>query len=211
MSEHRRQGEARSSIGMRRLVFVRHGETEWSATGRHTGRTDVPLTATGEAAARALGKRLRALGVVPVRCISSPRRRAVDTAHLAGLGRSLELDERLAELDYGEYEGRTTVDIRAERRGWDLFRDSSPGGETINDAGRRADSLLADLDPDAGEGDGDIVLVGHGHFLRILAARFLGFGPSEARHLALGTASLSLLGHEHSWRAMHLWNERAAE
>lgn len=194
-------------VPVKRIILVRHGETEWSATGRHTGRTDVPLTATGEQAARALGERLRALGVVPVRCISSPRRRAVDTARLAGLGRALEVDDRLAELDYGDYEGRTTVEIRAERRGWDLFRDSSPGGENIDEAGLRADSFLSDLEPDAG--DGDVAVVGHGHFLRILAARYLDLPPSQARHFALGTASLSLLGHEHHWRAIHLWNERA--
>ena len=192
---------------MKRIVLVRHGETEWSATGHHTGRTDVPLTPEGERAARALGRRLGELGVVPARCITSPRRRAVDTARLAGLGEDLEVDDRLAELDYGDYEGRTTADIRRERPDWDLFRDSSPGGETIEDAGRRADSFLADLDPDAGEGD--VALVGHGHFLRVLAARYLDFAPSEARHLALATASLSLLGHEHSWRAVHLWNGRA--
>lgn len=191
---------------MKRIVLVRHGETEWSATGRHTGRTDVPLTPEGERAARALGRRLGELGVVPGRCITSPRRRAVDTARLAGLGEHLAVDDRLAELDYGDYEGRTTVEIRRERPGWDLFRDSSPGGETIDEAGRRADSFLADLDPDAGEGD--VALVGHGHFLRVLAARYLDFAPSEARHLALATASLSLLGHEHSWRAVHLWNGR---
>ena len=193
---------------MKRLVLVRHGETEWSATGRHTGRTDVPLTPAGEEAAHALGRRLADLGVAPVRRVSSPRRRAADTAHLAGLGDGLEIDPRLAEVDYGEYEGRTTVDIRRERPSWVLWRDGCPGGETMDDAGRRADALLAGLAPE--EGEGDVALVGHGHFLRIVAARYLDLSPSQARHLGLGTASISLLGHEHEWRALHLWNDRGA-
>lgn len=191
---------------MKRIVVVRHGETEWSATGRHTSRTDVPLTGRGEKLARALGRRLPELGVTPAGCLSSPRRRAVDTARLAGLGESLVLDDRLRELDYGAYEGRTTVDIRSERPGWDLFRDACPGGETLAQAGRRADDLLAELAPE--QGDGDVAVVGHGHFSRILAARYLGFDPDSARHLALGTASLSLLGHEHEWRTVVLWNDQ---
>jgi broad specificity phosphatase PhoE len=191
---------------VKRLVLVRHGETEWSATGRHTSRTDVPLTARGEDLARTLGRRLEELGIAPTVCVSSPRRRAVDTARLAGLGERLTTDERLRELDYGEYEGRTTVDIRSERPGWDLFRDACPDGETLAQAGRRAGDLLASLAPE--EGQGDVALVGHGHFSRILAARYLGFDPDSARHLALGTASLSVLGHEHEWRAVTLWNDQ---
>ena len=191
---------------MKRLVLVRHGETEWSATGRHTSRTDVPLTERGEELAGALGRRLQELGIAPTVCLSSPRRRAVDTARLAGLGDGLVRDERLRELDYGQYEGRTTVDIRAERPDWNLFRDASPGGETLAQAGRRADDLLAALAPE--EGDGDVALVGHGHFSRILAARYLRLDAEWARCLALGTASLSLLGHEHEWRAVVLWNDQ---
>lgn len=183
---------------------MRHGETEWAAGGRHTGRTDVPLTQAGEEAARSLGRRLAELGVLPTVRLSSPRRRAVDTAVLAGLGEGLVIDDRLAELDYGDYEGRTTADIRAEHPSWDLFRDGCPHGETIEAAGQRADDLLAELAPE--EGDGDVALAGHGHFSRIVAARYLGLAPSEARHLALDTASLSLLGHEHEWRAVRLWN-----
>ena len=193
---------------MKRLVFLRHGETEWSATGKHTSRTDVTLTAAGEEAALALGRRLEDLGLAPSRRLSSPRRRAVDTAHLAGLGDGLEIDDRLAEVDYGEYEGLTTVEIRRDRATWVLWRDGSPGGESMEDARRRADDLLASLAPE--EGDGDVALVGHGHFLRVLAARYLGLSPSQARHLTLGTASVSVLGHEHEWRAVLLWNDRAA-
>ncbi len=191
---------------MKRIVLVRHGETEWSATGRHTSHTDVPLTARGEELARTLGQRLAELGIVPTACVCSPRRRAVDTARLAGLADDLTTDERLRELDYGEYEGRTTVNIRSERPDWDLFRDACPGGETLAEAGRRADDLLASLVPE--EGEGDVALVGHGHFSRILAARYLTLEPERARGLALGTASLSVLGHEHEWRAVVLWNDQ---
>lgn len=191
---------------MKRLVLVRHGETEWSATGRHTSRTDVPLTARGEELARTLGRRLDELGLAPAACLSSPRRRALDTARLAGLGDGLVADERLRELDYGGYEGRTTVEIRSARPDWDLFRDGCPGGERLAEAGARADDLLASLAPE--EDDGDVALVGHGHFSRILAARYLRLDPEWARCLALGTASLSVLGHEHEWRAMVLWNDQ---
>ena len=191
---------------MKRLVVVRHGATEWSANGRHTGRSDIALTPVGQEAATALGRRLVELGVVPGRCLSSPRIRAVETARLAGLGEQLVTDERLAELDYGDYEGRTTADIRNERPDWDLFRDGCPGGETLADAGGRADDLLASIA--AEEGDGDVALVGHGHFSRILATRYIGLPAEEARHLALGTASLSLLAHEHEWRAILLWNDQ---
>jgi probable phosphoglycerate mutase len=188
------------------LVLVRHGETEWSATGRHTSRTDVALTERGEQLARALGRRLEELGIVPTACLSSPRRRAVDTARLAGLGDGLVTDERLRELDYGEYEGRTTADIRSERPSWNLFRDGCPGGETLAQAGRRADDLLAALAPE--EGEGDVALVGHGHFSRILGARYIGLPAADARYLALSTASICILGHEHEWRAVVLWNDQ---
>ncbi len=191
---------------MKRLVIVRHGATEWSGNGRHTGSTDIALTPAGEEAATALGRRLSELGLDPVRCLASPRRRAVTTARRAGIGGALETEPRLAELDYGDYEGRTTVDIRRERPGWDLFRDGCPGGETVLAAGRRADDLLESLAPE--EGDGDVALVGHGHFSRILAARYLGLPADQARLLSLGTASLSLLGHEHEWRAVLFWNDQ---
>ncbi len=190
---------------MKRLVIVRHGATEWSANGRHTGSTDIPLTPEGEAAARMLGRRLRDLGLSPVRAFSSPRQRAINTARLAGLGENLEVTDKLQELDYGDYEGRTTVDIRSERPDWDLFRDGSPNGETLDEAGARADSLFAELAPN--EGSGDIALFGHGHFSRILGARYIGLPAQDARYLALSTASISVLGHEHEWRAIHLWND----
>ncbi len=191
---------------MKRLVLLRHGETEWSATGRHTSRTDVPLTERGRELARTLGGRLEELGLAPTICLSSPRERAVETAHLAGLGEVLATDERLRELDYGEYEGLTTVDIRSERPTWNLFRDACPGGETLAEAGARADDLLTSLARE--EGAGDVALAGHGHFSRILAARYLGLDAPWARCLGLGTASISVLAHEHEWRALTLWNDQ---
>jgi probable phosphoglycerate mutase len=115
-----------------------------------------------------------------------------------------EVTHLLAELDYGEYEGRTTAEIRAERPGWDLFRDGTPGGETPAQAAGRADRLLQDLAPE--EGEGDVILFGHGHFLRILAVTFVELPPEDARRLALDTASVSVLGHEHWWRAIRIWN-----
>lgn len=194
---------------MKRLIILRHGETEWSASGRHTGRTDVPLTFEGERKARLLGQRLVHFGIEPVRVLTSPRRRAVDTALLAGLGQHpIEQTDLLAELDYGEYEGKTTEEILSERPSWDLFRDGCPGGETLEAAGKRADKLIDQIAPE--DGSGDVALVGHGHFSRILAARYLGFAAPAAQHFALNTASLSILGHEHTWRAMLLWNHEAA-
>lgn len=189
---------------MKRLVLVRHGETEWSRDGRHTGTTDVPLTDAGRRAAEGIAARLQRLDVSPARVVSSPLQRAVDTARLAGLGPDIELDPRLRELDYGDYEGRTSDEIRAERPGWNLFRDGSPGGERVEDAAARAADLLADVAPD--EGSGDVVLVGHGHQSRVLAAQYLLLPPAAACNLALGTAALSLLGHEHWWRAILVWN-----
>jgi broad specificity phosphatase PhoE len=184
------------------LYLVRHGETEWSRARRHTGRTDLPLSAAGEAEAAALGRHLRGLEVD--RVLSSPLTRAVATARLAGFGDRVELTDALLEFDYGEYEGRTTAEIRATRPGWDLFRDGCPGGETVEDAAGRARALLAEL----AESDDRVLLFSHGHQLRILTACFLGLPPDAARHLFLGTASVSVLGVEHEWPAILLWNEQ---
>src|SRR5205823_14558353 len=136
----------------KRLVFVRHGETEWSRDGRHTGRTDVPLTQEGEKRARFLSQRLRRLGIAPLRVLSSPRTRAVETARLAGFEMP-EVTHLLVEVDYGEYEGRTSADIRTERPDWDLFTDGTPGGESLNEAAARCQRLLGDIGPAAGAGD----------------------------------------------------------
>ena len=184
------------------LYLVRHGETEWSRARRHTGRTDLPLSTAGEAEAAALGRHLRGLEVD--RVLSSPLTRAVSTARLAGFGDRVELTDALLEFDYGEYEGRTTAEIRATRPGWDLFRDGCPGGETVEDAAGRARALLAEL----AESDDRVLLFSHGHQVRILTACFLGLPPDAARHLFLGTASVSVLGVEHEWPAILLWNEQ---
>jgi broad specificity phosphatase PhoE len=184
------------------LYLIRHGETEWSRARRHTGRTDLPLSPVGEAEARALGQHLRGLEVD--RVLSSPLRRATATAALAGFGDRVELTDTLLEFDYGDDEGLTTAEIRAARPGWDLFRDGCPGGETVETAAARARKLLDSLNPS----DGRIMLFCHGHQLRILTACYLGLPPDTARHLFLGTASLSVLGTEHEWPAILLWNEQ---
>ncbi|HYV16762.1 MAG TPA: histidine phosphatase family protein [Conexibacter sp.] len=183
------------------LWLVRHGETEWSRAGRHTGRTDVPLTAQGELHAAALAPRLRTLSFALV--LASPLARARRTAELAGYAGRVELDADLVELDYGAYEGRTTAEIHAERPGWDLWRDGCPGGETISAAAGRAERVLARV-RDAG---GPALLVGHGHFSRVLTACALGCAPELGRHLVLDPAAISHLGAERSTPAVRLWND----
>jgi probable phosphoglycerate mutase len=187
----------------KRLVLVRHGETEWSRRGQHTGRTDIALTPEGEKQARFLGQRLRRLGVEPLRVLSSPRERALETARLAGFEMP-EVTHLLVEVDYGEYEGRTSAEIRDDRPDWDLFTEGTPGGETLEQAADRCRRLLEDVAPEQGEGD--VLLFAHGHILRILAVTYLGLPPDQARHLALDAAAVSILGHEHWWRAIRLWN-----
>jgi probable phosphoglycerate mutase len=181
------------------IWLARHGETEWSVSGKHTGTTDVPLTPNGEEQARALGKALagRSFAVV----YASPLRRAVDTARLAGF-EDLLIDPLLQEQDYGEYEGRTTEEIRRDRPDWDLWRDGCPGGEDAETVGARADRFLSNL-PGAGE---DVLIFGHSHMLRVLAARHVGLDAREGRHLVLDTGSLSVLGMEHEWPALRRWN-----
>lgn len=188
---------------MPRLVLVRHGATEWSATGQHTSYTDIPLSPEGEAQARHLGDRLRALSISPARVLCSPMQRAWRTAELAGLDAS-ERTDALSEMNYGDYEGLTLAQIRERNPGWDLFRDGCPGGETVEDVAARVARLIDSL-----SGSGDVLLVAHGHVLRILAAVYLREAPAFARSLPLGTASVSILGHEHEWRAVELWNSTA--
>ena len=183
------------------LWLVRHGETEWTRAGRHTGRSDLPLTAPGEAGAATLAPRLHRVRFALV--LASPLARARRTAELAGFGGQLELDADLVELDYGAYEGRTTAEIHAERPGWDLWRDGCPGGETVADAARRAERVLAR----ARAADGPVLLVGHGHLSRVLAARALGHDPELGRHLAFDPAALSRIGAEHDAPAVRLWND----
>lgn len=173
------------------IHLVRHGETEWSASGRHTGRTDIPLTAAGEAAARGLADRLRGLAVSAV--WSSPSLRARTTCVLAGFGDRAVIDDDLAEWDYGAYEGITTKQIVAERPGWQIFRDGCPGGETAADIGARADAVIARLRQAAAP----ILVFSSSHFLRVLGARWIGLPPEGGASFVLDTASISGLGYDH--------------
>ncbi len=206
---------------MGELILLRHGETEWSATGRHTGRTDVPLTPRGEAQAAALARAFARRKIQAV--FTSPAERAVRTAKLAGLDGARQ-DPDLWEWDYGGYEGRTTAQIRAQRPGWYLWRDGViPGdaghpGETVDQVGRRADAVLGRVRPLLGAGEdaaagggqghdrGDVVLVAHGHILRVLAARWLGLPPAGGRLLRLDTGTCSALGTEHGYPVIAGWN-----
>jgi broad specificity phosphatase PhoE len=183
------------------VMLVRHGETEWSRSGQHTSRTDVPLLDDGVHVAEALGRRLadRSFALL----LASPMARARETARLAGLGDELEITEELHELGYGDYEGRTTADIRIERPGWDLWLHGAPGGEPLASAAARADRVIARAEA-AG---GDVALFAHGHILRIIGARWLRLPPEAAAGLALSTASLCILGHERERRVIWLWND----
>ncbi|HEY0409221.1 MAG TPA: histidine phosphatase family protein [Candidatus Dormibacteraeota bacterium] len=183
-----------------RVLLLRHGETEWSRLGRHTGRTDVPLDEEGRRRARELAPTLAGVGFT--RVLVSPLRRARETAELAGLRGPVELCDDLMEWDYGEYEGRTAADIRAERPGWSLWHDGVVGGETLEELRRRADRVVARLR----ELDGDLAVVAHGHVLRVLAARWTGLEPAAGRLLGLETARLGRLGHEHGTPVITLWN-----
>ncbi|HXZ71381.1 MAG TPA: histidine phosphatase family protein [Streptosporangiaceae bacterium] len=187
--------------------MLRHGETEWSRAGRHTGRTDVPLTPAGEAAAAALAPVLARHEICAV--CTSPLQRAARTAALAGLS-DVKQDPDLREWDYGGYEGMTTSQIRGQRPGWYLWRDGViPGGagypgETVEQVGARADAVLSRATPLLA--DGDVVLVSHGHFLRVLTARWLGLGPAGGRLFRLGTGTLCTLGTEHGEPVITSWN-----
>ena len=185
------------------VYLARHGETAWTLTGQHTGRTDIPLTARGEDQARSLAQRLAE--AMFVRVLTSPLARAVQTCALAGFGGQAESDADLQEWDYGQYEGRRTADIRQECPGWDLFRDGCPGGESVAAVGARADRVIARLRAV----DGHVLLFSHGHFLRVLAARWLGLPAGDARYFVLSTAALSILGYEHTRDepALRLWND----
>ena len=195
----------RGSLVSGRLLLVRHGQTEWSRTGRHTGRTDVALTDEGEAQARALGG--WSAGLKPHRVLVSPLQRARRTAELAGL-RETAVDEDLVEVDYGGYEGRTTAEISDELgREWSVWRDGMvPGnspGETLAAVGARVDRVLERVRPRLR--DGDVALVAHGHVLRILTARWLGLAPEAGSLFALPAGSYGVLGHEHRRPVLTAW------
>jgi broad specificity phosphatase PhoE len=185
------------------IYLARHGETAWSLSGQHTGLTDLPLTERGERNAAALGERLRGLTFVKV--LTSPLQRAARTCELAGFGAVAEADRNLFEWNYGQYEGRRTAQIHAERPDWQLFRDGCPGGETPEQIGARADRVVSRVRAI----QGDVLLFSSGHFLRVLAARWLGLEPGAGRFFLLSTASLSALGYEHnlSQPVIRLWDD----
>ena len=186
-----------------RVYLARHGETEWTLSHQHTGLTDIPLTERGERNARRLGDRLK--GLTFARVFTSPLQRAHRTCELAGFGAAAQVAPELVEWDYGDYEGLKTEDIRKERPGWELFRDGCPGGESVAQVAARANHVIARLRAF----DQDVLLFSSGHFLRVLTARWLGLEPGAGRLFYLSTATLSMLGYEHtrSEPALHLWND----
>lgn len=179
------------SDALPKVYLVRHGETAWSVSGQHTGRTDIPLTERGQHAAQELRARLQGLNFAKV--FTSPLQRARRTGELAGFGESAEADPDLMEWDYGDYEGRRTVDIRAERPGWRLFEDGCPGGETLVEVATRADRVIARIRAL----ESDVLVFAHRDILRILAARWVALPALEARRFYLATASVSTLGYDH--------------
>jgi broad specificity phosphatase PhoE len=185
------------------VYLARHGETAWSLSGQHTGLTDLPLTERGERNARQLGERLQGLTFAKV--YTSPLQRASRTCALAGFGAAAEVDRNLLEWDYGEYEGRRSDEILAERPDWELFRDGCPGGETPEQVGARSDRVVSRVRAIQGH----VLLFSSGHYLRMLAARWLGLDPEAGRFCLLSTASLSALGYEHnqSEPVIQLWND----
>jgi broad specificity phosphatase PhoE len=183
------------------LQLARHGETEWSVSGRHTSRTDLPLTANGRQLAQRLAPRLSERRFALV--LTSPLRRAVETCKLAGLEEQAQVQDDLREWDYGDYEGLTTAEIHGRRPGWSLWRDGCPNGETSADVGARAERVIGEIRT----ADADAVAFGHGHMLRVLAARWLGLPPEDGALFALGTGTLSTLGYEHGIAVIRSWSE----
>jgi probable phosphoglycerate mutase len=185
------------------IYVARHGETAWSLSGQHTGLTDLPLTDRGERNASRLGERLK--GLTFSRVFTSPLQRAMRTCELAGFGAVAEIDRDLLEWNYGEYEGRRSIDIHKERPDWQLFRDGCPGGESPSEVGARADRAAKRVRAI----DGDVLVFSSGHFLRVFAARWLGLDPAFGRYFLLSTASLSALGYEHnlSEPVIRLWDD----
>ena len=185
------------------IFLARHGETAWSLSGQHTGLTDLPLTPQGESNARALGQRLAGLKFAKI--FTSPLQRAQRTCELAGFAPAAEIDHDLVEWDYGQYEGRTSAEIARERPDWRLFRDGCPGGESPQQVAARADHVVDRVRQIQGE----VLIFSSGHFLRVLAARWLGLEPGGGKYFTLSTASLSALGYEHSLSqpVIRLWND----
>ncbi len=179
------------SAPLPQVLLVRHGETAWTISGQHTGRTDIPLTERGELEAQALSARLKGMRFAKV--LTSPLQRARRTGELAGFAERMQADPDLMEWDYGAYEGRRTSDIQAERPGWRLFEDGCPGGETLAEVGARADRVIARIRAL----EGDVLVFAHRDIFRILTARWIALPALEARRLYLETASLSILGYDH--------------
>jgi probable phosphoglycerate mutase len=195
-------GRTHASDGTERNVWlVRHGETEWARLGRHTGRTDIPLTDTGREQALDLGRRLA--GNTFALVLTSPMSRAAETAALAGFADVVVADPDLREWDYGDLEGRLTADIRKQYPGWSIWHGPWPGGETVEEVGARADRVIARIRAV----DGIVLIFAHGHFLRVLTARWLDLPPAFGRLFALGTATLSILGWERENPVIETWNE----
>jgi probable phosphoglycerate mutase len=184
------------------VVLVRHGATEWSESGRHTGRTDLPLTEQGSAQGRAVATLLAGWSFAIVLC--SPLARARETCSLAGYARDAQLTDDLCEWDYGDYEGLTTAEIRQDVPGWTVWSHDVRGGESIEQVARRADRVIER----ALDADGDVVLFAHGHILRVLAARWCELAPQDGKRLALGTGTRSVLGWEREYRTIREWNSR---
>lgn len=184
-----------------RIWLVRHGETEWSKTGQHTGRTDIPLTPTGEQQGKALGRHLadRKFALV----LTSPLSRARATCRLAGFDDVAQVSDDLREWNYGIYEGKTTAAMRTEQPGWSIWTSSVPEGESLDDVGARARRVIERVDAV----EGDVALFAHAHFLRILGATWVGLPPIHGRHFTLGTASISVLGYERENRVIQVWNQ----
>jgi probable phosphoglycerate mutase len=192
------------SVGVE-LWAMRHGETEWSVDGRHTSRTDIPLTAHGRLRAKELGEYLKGTKFAAVLC--SPMLRARETCEIAGFGDVAVVDDGLKEWDYGVYEGRTTKDIQEEIPGWSVWKDAIVGGETVEQVGARADGVIVRALAAAGDADGaKVALFAHAHILRILAARWIGLEARGGELFALGTGSVSVLGWERETRVIERWN-----
>ncbi len=188
-----------------RLVVVRHGATDWSRSGRHTGRTELPLLDDGLIEAEELGRRLA--GHVFTAVLTSPLRRARETCEIAGFGSQAEVCEDLREWDYGEYEGRTTDEIRSQHPGWSLWSDGTTTGENADDVGRRADRVVARVR----QSTGDVLVFAHGHFLRVLGARWVGLPPAAGALFALAPATISVLGWERDVPVVTRWNDAAGD
>lgn len=184
-----------------RLWLLRHAQTEWSISGQHTSFTDIPLTPHGEEMAKLLGRSLASKNFSLV--LVSPRQRAQRTCELAGFSSQAEICDDLAEWNYGEYEGRTTRDIRKDVPGWTIWNGQPPGGESSVDIGARCQRVIER----AKEAGGDVALFAHGHILRVMAATWLGLQPTEGRCFTLGTGTYSVLGYEHEYTTTIVWNQ----